>query len=125
MIPEQRTRVTFFLPLNDKDEHRAVLDIQRYLKCLRATKAMAPVTGFTHGILGEPAFRGQWWDESKTIWAPDKIVLFITDLLGARDDDAVLSTVRLLREHIAGAYEKVGRPQASLWIVIQSANIYT
>lgn len=117
--------MTFFLPLNDKDEHRAVLDVQRHLKALRTAVTTAPVTGFTHSVLGEPTFRGQWWDESKTTWAPDKIVMFITDLLGSQDDDAVLNTVRLLRRHIAHAYERVGRPQSAFWIVLQSANIYT
>jgi len=60
---EERTRVTFFLPVNNAREEQALMEVVRYLVSQR--RAAAPVTGFTYSNLANGVFPGTWWKASR------------------------------------------------------------
>jgi hypothetical protein len=119
---EVRTRATFFLPITDADEERAIIDVIRYLEQQRIRKRIS-VTGYTHSRLRTPVFRGGWWKEEETSphpphalvrgggqktpegeWVREGVVLFIVDYLSQIGNRALDQALARLRQAIAKAY---------------------
>ena len=116
---EERTRVTFFLPVNNAREEQALMEVVRYLVSQR--RAAAPVTGFTYSNLANGVFSGTWWKGAgrKGAWVgPENIILFIVDLGQKIDEAKLTAALTRLKHAIIRAYRK-GSPQDEVWIVAE------
>ena len=117
---EERTRVTFFLPVNNAREEQALMEVVRYLVAQR--RGPAPVTGFTYSNLANGVFSGTWWTapaRRKGAWVgPENIILFIVDLGQTIDEAKLSAALTRLKRAIIRAYRK-GSPQDEVWLVAE------
>lgn len=118
---EERTRVTFFLPVNNAREEQALMEVVRYLVAQR--RGAAPVTGFTYSNLANGVFSGTWWTapaRRKGGWVgPENIILFIVDLGQKIDEVKLTAALTRLKRAIIRAYRKGGSPQDEVWLVAE------
>jgi len=110
--PEIRTRITFFLPVNNDREHRAASAIIRYLRQQR--KRHVVVSGFTHSQFPDTVFTGYWWSDQ---WIREGIVLFVVDYQFALDSRELQQALRRLKQTIKQRYESYGSKQEEIWVI--------
>ena len=118
---EERTRVTFFLPVNNAREEQALMAVVRHLVGER--RAAAPMTGFTYSNLANGVFSGTWWragsGRRKGAWVgPENIILFIVDFGQKIDDRKLEAALGRLKRAIIRAYRR-GSPQEEVWLVAE------
>lgn len=115
---ERRTRVIFHLPLQNKEEAKAVEYVMSYLQSEYSRGR--GVTGFTHSVERPPVFRGMWYDRTEDRWVPDSIVLFMVDSHFEIDDPGFEHYLDLLKREIQNAYSNYGSAQKEIWLVSHS-----
>ncbi len=114
-LHEDRVRVVCHLPLNHRQEEKAVLLVLGYLKEQR--KEAVGVKGFAHSELRPAVFRGFWWDKKKRDWVEDKIALCIIDYRLDFSDPRLSTKVEELKDTIKSCYRRCGLPQQEIWVV--------
>lgn len=120
---EERTRVIFNLPLEDRREEKAINFIIQYLQQQRTDRVA--LGGFTYSTLKNAVFHGFWWSEDEQQWVKDRIVLFIIDYCFHVDDRILIQHLRELRDVISDAYGRYGSTQEEIWLVSHSITRYT
>ena len=135
---ERRVRVTFFLPVEYKEEQYAVKEVVRFLESQYPTGPITKltVTGFTysaiHGTTLEKdyIFTGSWWSDVKIRGVSAKelttesVVLFIIDFPAVIEEWKLDQNIIRLKEVIFSAYAERGSPQKEIWIVKQDIYRY-
>jgi hypothetical protein len=119
---EVKTRVTFFLPVNDTDEEQAFLAILRYLQEQRTSQI--PVTGFTTSTLPDTGFSGEWWDSTSNGWLEEVVALCIVDYSLPFHDARLQQAIGELKRKIDQEYKDHNSEQEQIWIVAQEAYLY-
>jgi hypothetical protein len=111
---EIRTRVTFFLPVNNASEHKALAAVIRYLQGQR--EAELSVTGFTQSRTPDTVFVGYWWHDR---WWREGVALFIVDYDAKEEDDRFAKGIERLQTEIAASYAHYGSAQQQIWLTAQ------
>lgn len=121
-LHEARTRVTFFLPLNNQAEEKVVNAVIRYLKSQR--KAKIPVTGFTHSLLIDAPFYGYWWSDEQAKWQQERVILLVVDYGSALDNAKLRQALGRLKQTIQRFYRQYGSVQEEVWLIAQRVTRY-
>lgn len=122
-LHDTRTRVTFFLPIADSGDEKAVRAVVDYLRKQRTTKR-TPVSGFTHGALIDAGFTGYWWSPRRRKWFREQVVSFVVDYGHQLDDKEIGWTLKRLKKAIRSRYKRYGKDQEEIWLIAQRVTRY-
>jgi hypothetical protein len=79
-IHDERTRIVFFLPNNNRPEATVVDAVIELLKQRRRPPpGRSKITGFTHSRSLPTAFEGFYWSATRRRWILDRLVLLTVD----------------------------------------------
>ena len=120
---EARTRVTFFLPVGNDREEKAIRSIIDYLQ--RQRKSRIPITGFTRSQFPDAVFAGYWWSDTRSKWDEEYVISFIIDYGFPLDNRQLARTLGRLRQVIAHRYAHYGSVQEDIWIIAQRVERYS
>jgi len=116
---EPRTRVTFFLPVKNAAEEKALKAVKQYLEDQKVRR-IAPVTGLTFSQSPNAVFSGHYWSKENQKWYREGVVMFIVDYSERREEDEFVSAIDELAVCIVEAYENAGSHQEEIWIIAES-----
>ena len=117
------TRITVFLPANNKDHTKALMEVKRSLEKRISTRTVTK--GYTSSTLDHKRtlFFGSWLGPQG--WVPEKVCLLVVDIeLLPTDVHAVDDYVEDLHLLIAGAYQRNNSHQNEIWIMAQAVKLY-
>jgi hypothetical protein len=117
-IHEERTRIVFFLPYNNRAEADAVNAVIALLKQRRQPpRSRGKITGFTYSRLFPPAFEGFYWSATLRRWIMDRLVLLTVDHEFSISDPRLHTEIDEWKQTIAQLYLNEGSPQEEIWVI--------
>jgi hypothetical protein len=122
-LHEARTRVTFFLPVGNNNEEKAIRSVIDYLE--RQRKRSIPVTGFTRSQFPDAVFAGYWWSDTRSKWDEERVISFVIDYGFPLDDRQLGRTLGRLKQIIEDRYAHYESVQEEIWIIAQRVLRYT